>query len=550
MNKIKKYAKTILIAALAVMMIFAVTACNDGDVPEDVRERLPRAERETEVANGYDDEDDYEDTSLIASVVNAYGLIDASMAFSDALAYDYSIVITFGPVGSPVLTLDMLLEMLEEMVILAMDDVDVDYTAFVDALENHSFQFRMVGSQDENLNAAVQIGLPMDSGEFFELLDIVFVDSVLYIGIASYLDLVDYVFDVALDLIELEGLSSPEVNMVVLMVEGIMARLSSIDYVSIDLSVIPGFEDFEAYMQSSLDMQDDIIALFEIFAEAITQRVGLAEIASLDMISRDGDWFILEFDESQAQVMLEALLEIIDENADDVADIVNQIMESMSDLYEDLYGIQFDEVLSAQDLRTVLMQYDPSFFNEFTGQFVYRVRADANVQESEITAIITVPHEDLSILFSIETQLSPRTSPITAPPAARVATGAELLEMTGLGDLIDMDMIMAMAPGMSFDVSTPAGITDDAAGIVDGENDPILVGTWSWDMDDSYTYVFNADGTGTRGFTGATETFVWSTDDDLLVIGLEQWTFTISDGVFTIDSRQVAGMTFSYNRVD
>jgi hypothetical protein len=88
----------------------------------------------------------------------------------------------------------------------------------------------------------------------------------------------------------------------------------------------------------------------------------------------------------------------------------------------------------------------------------------------------------------------------------------------------------------------------------EGEHAEELVGTWEWDVDSSYTYTFNADGTGSRGFTFMSEDFEWMTmgDDHLVIemglVGVESWTFTISDGVLTIDSRQIAGMTYSYIR--
>jgi hypothetical protein len=73
-----------------------------------------------------------------------------------------------------------------------------------------------------------------------------------------------------------------------------------------------------------------------------------------------------------------------------------------------------------------------------------------------------------------------------------------------------------------------------------------LFGYWDWDVDGSYTYIFNSDGTGTRGFPGQVESFEWTTDGDYLFIGLEHWAFSIVDGVLTIDSQQVPGMAFSY----
>jgi hypothetical protein len=78
--------------------------------------------------------------------------------------------------------------------------------------------------------------------------------------------------------------------------------------------------------------------------------------------------------------------------------------------------------------------------------------------------------------------------------------------------------------------------------------DENLVGTWNWDADAGYRYVFNADGTGSRGFAGAIQTFRWSASNDVLSIGAERWNYTISGDVLTIDSRQAQGLTFSYIR--
>ena len=80
-----------------------------------------------------------------------------------------------------------------------------------------------------------------------------------------------------------------------------------------------------------------------------------------------------------------------------------------------------------------------------------------------------------------------------------------------------------------------------------------FVGTWSWDANPDYTYIFHDDGIGFRGFAGALEEFDWVVegDDHLLIMlldtyALESWSFTIVDGVLTIDSRQIPGRTWSY----
>jgi len=106
-------------------------------------------------------------------------------------------------------------------------------------------------------------------------------------------------------------------------------------------------------------------------------------------------------------------------------------------------------------------------------------------------------------------------------------------------------------------------VDETAADVPDGEIqlNYELIGTWAWDDNYTYTYVFNADRTGVRGFAGATETFTWSNPGDGRItirpdelptggIQYEQWDYTLIDNIFTISSRQVTGMTFSYTRVD
>jgi len=84
-----------------------------------------------------------------------------------------------------------------------------------------------------------------------------------------------------------------------------------------------------------------------------------------------------------------------------------------------------------------------------------------------------------------------------------------------------------------------------------------LTGTWAWDEDNSFIYIFNADGTGQRGFPLAMENFTWSTNGTRLNIDLlgelslfalrnERWTFSINGDVLTLESLQVDGMVFNY----
>ncbi|MCL2409590.1 MAG: hypothetical protein FWC96_08285 [Oscillospiraceae bacterium] len=81
-----------------------------------------------------------------------------------------------------------------------------------------------------------------------------------------------------------------------------------------------------------------------------------------------------------------------------------------------------------------------------------------------------------------------------------------------------------------------------------------LTGTWSWTGDDSYQYILNADGSGTRGVPGAIESFTWLLDEGnhlLLDLGwgvIESWTFGVTGDTLTLSSRQVSGMVYSYTR--
>jgi len=106
--------------------------------------------------------------------------------------------------------------------------------------------------------------------------------------------------------------------------------------------------------------------------------------------------------------------------------------------------------------------------------------------------------------------------------------------------------ILPMFIGMNDPIPEPPAI----------ERAPELVGTWAWDESEDYTYIFHDDGTGLRGvYPLQYEEFEWQTEgDDHLMLDMgpmvESWTFTITGDVLTIDSRQVAGWTFSYIRVN
>jgi len=93
-----------------------------------------------------------------------------------------------------------------------------------------------------------------------------------------------------------------------------------------------------------------------------------------------------------------------------------------------------------------------------------------------------------------------------------------------------------------------------------GEQSKELVGTWGWDELTDWTYVFNQDGTGTRGIQDAIEYFHWATFQDGILwlnFGAEMlyeaahiqfWFYDIVGNVLTLDNAFVDEAVFSYIR--
>ena len=85
---------------------------------------------------------------------------------------------------------------------------------------------------------------------------------------------------------------------------------------------------------------------------------------------------------------------------------------------------------------------------------------------------------------------------------------------------------------------------------VSGDHD--IVGIWEWDSNETYIYIFNADGNGSRGFPNSVQRFTWEIENDGLNMNIgrtdEQWSWEISDNILTITSRQVRNMQYSYKR--
>jgi len=88
-----------------------------------------------------------------------------------------------------------------------------------------------------------------------------------------------------------------------------------------------------------------------------------------------------------------------------------------------------------------------------------------------------------------------------------------------------------------------------------------LIGAWVWIADNNFTYIFNPDGTGERGFAElSVETFTWQARGMSLDITRtdhvptdaprhERYSFTIAHDTLTIVSRQFAGRVFSFVRM-
>ena len=68
---------------------------------------------------------------------------------------------------------------------------------------------------------------------------------------------------------------------------------------------------------------------------------------------------------------------------------------------------------------------------------------------------------------------------------------------------------------------------------------PELVGTWLWDENPDWIYIFNANGTAIRGFSGEREELTWSTYGNELRFFydgnmMDSWYFTISDDLLRV----------------
>ena len=244
-------------------------------------------------------------------------------------------------------------------------------------------------------------------------------------------------------------------------------------------------------------------------------------------------------------------------------DEIAAAMGMVADMMTDAGGEFPDDIESAHDMVASNVSTGTNVQITFT-------RYGSSRRQPTIDQLVEAMTEDLeSMGMDAHATIIPGTTRIGAYDWYSISTEVNMMGATALSrqfysfhEGYVRIITIALMP------NDPGTIEDVLAKFI-GLDDPIpeppvaqhaeeLIGVWAWDMDDSYNYVFHDNGTGTRGFItsgfiGNMETFEWNTDGDHLVIGsgivAESWTFTITNDVLTIESRQVDDLTFSYIRV-
>jgi len=149
---------------------------------------------------------------------------------------------------------------------------------------------------------------------------------------------------------------------------------------------------------------------------------------------------------------------------------------------------------------------------------------------------------------ALQTVLELIRDPYATDPAAAMAdvSDNDIADDPGEDTLDEADSTIAPADEPEYDPfeSIPWGAASFTS-------HPLL-GTWAWDYDDSFIYELRPDGTGVRGFYFHRNDIYWYVYNNNLFIKsnnlIEHWTFTIVDGVLTITSAQIDGITWSYLR--
>jgi len=90
------------------------------------------------------------------------------------------------------------------------------------------------------------------------------------------------------------------------------------------------------------------------------------------------------------------------------------------------------------------------------------------------------------------------------------------------------------------------------------EGDPLLVGTWEWTEATNWLYIFNADGSGSSGFSPLIQHFTWEicSDGHLTlelclgnnVVAYEYWYMQLESNILLLTHRDDSSRRHSYIR--
>jgi len=124
-----------------------------------------------------------------------------------------------------------------------------------------------------------------------------------------------------------------------------------------------------------------------------------------------------------------------------------------------------------------------------------------------------------------------------------LASGFEIPGLPDFGDLFgDIGTIIAPA-------ATPAATPQPTVGTIPTEDHP-LIGTWAWDGNSAWQYIFYDTGAASRG-VGGTQFFTWTADNRSITMQFqgrqESWTYTIDGDRLTLTSGR---STYHYYRVN
>jgi len=365
--------------------------------------------------------------------------VERMIALGDRDTVDMSVIISLGleeAAGSP-LTYEYLVGLLETFIISEMTEQpfpNMDYL-----LEEYSIQLRISMSYDEFENSAFSIGLPSENGGFIDIISYVFIDEVVYLGVAVYIELASELITTALDQMVAAGMSPLEASMIGIIIGDILGRFDGTEYLAIDLSDF--MDTGELYSQAE-DWQEFLIETFETFEQLIQIEPIIDILIDLGIIFTDDDWVVIEFSEQVARELVERAFDWIIDHAEETTDALNAILSNQFILDAFGTGVPIEQI-SVEELREELELADLSVFDEFEGFFTIRMREDGDTLYEEIIAVISTDEDSFRI--EISGYSAARTQPVSAPAASTVMTMRELfdevlIDFTGIGydDLLNI----------------------------------------------------------------------------------------------------------------